>query len=152
MMKLNLQLLLLPWRLGGEQGLKVSCLLITSLLFLDFLKPRQSLSPSRVHRHPICTCSIRVFTWCLLPLPLPFTPLRMINGTAVGLTPSSVRFKSVTCFRRELVSLFAQPPSAFFFSPQGACTPPPAPSTALFQTFFLPKELEPISHVINSSI
>jgi len=120
--------------------------------FLDFLKPRQSLSPSRVHRHPICTCSIRVFTWCLLPLPLPFTPLRMINGTAVGLTPSSVRFKSVTCFRRELVSLFAQPPSAFFFSPQGACTPPPAPSTALFQTFFLPKELEPISHVINSSI
>jgi len=34
MMKLNLQLLLLPWRLGGEQGLKVSCLLITSLLFL----------------------------------------------------------------------------------------------------------------------
>ena len=34
MMKLNLQPLLLPWRQGGEQGLKVSCFLITSLLFL----------------------------------------------------------------------------------------------------------------------
>ena len=107
--------------------------------FLGFLKPRQSLSPSRVHGRPLCTCFIRVFAWCLLPLPLPFTPHQMINGKAVGLTPSSVRFKSVTCFRRELVPLFAQPPSAFFFSPQGGCTPPPALLQLSFKFFFFLK-------------
>ena len=120
--------------------------------FLGFLKPRQSLSPSRVHGHPLCTCFIRVFAWCLLPLPLPFTPHQMINGKAVGLTPSSVRFKSVTCFRRELVPPLCSAPFSLFLLTPRRLHPSSCPSTALFQIFFLPKELEPISHVINSSI